>query len=200
MAYKQYKKGFTLIELLVVISIIGLLSSTSLVAFKRVKNKAYHAKYAVDMKYINTALEMYNLDHNGWPSVPGDGRMVISNAPNNGFNVFYNALAPYIPGLKIDFPYVLGPNGIISEGFVFFRGTEQNPVQETIYNSVTGQYIGCVKVYNGYFMDLMVPYEQSSFTLKDGGVDPDGIDYLGGNYTINPNIPAALCPVSNTVM
>jgi prepilin-type N-terminal cleavage/methylation domain-containing protein len=194
------KKGFTLIELLVVISIIGLLSSTSLVAFQRVKNKAVHAKYAINMRYLNTALEMYRIDHGDWPAVPGDGRMVISNAPNNGYDVFYNAIAPYMPAFRIDFPYAIGANGIISQGFIFFRGTDQNPVQETMYNSANGQYIGCIKVYNGYFMDLMVPYEQSSFTLNDGGVDPDGIDYLGGNYTVNPNIPAASCPVSSTVM
>lgn len=194
------KKGFTLIELLVVMSIIGLLSSTSLIAFKKVRKNAYHAKYAIDMKYLNTALEMYNLDHNGWPAVPGDGRMVISNAPNGGYSVFYNAIAPYMPAFKIDFPYTIGANGIISEGFLFFRGTEQNPVQESMYNGATGQYIGCIKIYDGYFMDLMVPYEQSPFTLKDGGVDPDGIDYLGGKYTINPNIPAAQCPVSSVVM
>ena len=193
------RKGFTLIELLVVISIIGLLSSVILVALQNARNRAQHAKYALNMRALNTALEMYHLDNKTWPSAPnGNGRMVISNAPGQGYDVFYSAISKYIPGFKIEFPLIVS-GGLIQQGFTYLKGTDANPVQQSMYNGVTGQYIGCIKIYNGYFMDLNVPYGQSSFTINDGGIDPDGIDYLGGRYTVDPSIPIASCPTTPVI-
>jgi len=201
MIYFYNKKGFTLIELLVVISIISLLSSVILVSLSSARKKAMHARYAVNMLYLRTALEMYRNDHGGWPGKADDGRMAITNDPSNpiGYTTFYNAISPYMPGFKIDFPYILS-GGLISQGFMFFRGTELKPVRQTLYNGVTGDYLGCVTIYDGYFMNLLVPYGQSSFTLNDNGIDPDGIDHLDGKYTLDPSTPVAICsPTSPTL-
>jgi prepilin-type N-terminal cleavage/methylation domain-containing protein len=62
-------RGFTLIELLVVISIIGVLSSTSLVAFQGVKQKAKDTKFIVEIKELTKALELYRLDNGVYPGV-----------------------------------------------------------------------------------------------------------------------------------
>ncbi len=62
------RKGFTLIELLVVIAIIGLLSTLAVVALGSARQKANDAKRLSDIKQIQTALELYYTDQNGYPS------------------------------------------------------------------------------------------------------------------------------------
>lgn len=61
------KKGFTLVELLVVIVIIGLLSTLAIVALNSARAKARDAKRVSDVKQIQTALELFFNEHNGYP-------------------------------------------------------------------------------------------------------------------------------------
>ena len=67
--FRQQKKGFTLIELLVVIAIIGLLSTLAVVALNSARQKARDAKRVADVKQIQTALELYFNDNQGYPSI-----------------------------------------------------------------------------------------------------------------------------------
>ena len=64
------KKGFTLIELLVVIAIIGLLSTLAVVALNSARSKSRDSKRVADIKQVQTALELYFADQNGYP--PGN--------------------------------------------------------------------------------------------------------------------------------
>lgn len=61
------KQGFTLIELLVVIAIIGLLSTLAVVALNTARTKSRDAKRVADVKQVQTALELYSGDNNGYP-------------------------------------------------------------------------------------------------------------------------------------
>jgi len=64
---KSNKKGFTLIELLVVISIIGLLSSMSVISLNNARQKARDVRRASDVKQIQTALELFFNDKSVYP-------------------------------------------------------------------------------------------------------------------------------------
>jgi len=61
-------KGFTLIELLVVIAIIGLLSTLAVVALNSARQKSRDSKRVADVKQVQTALELYFADNNGYPA------------------------------------------------------------------------------------------------------------------------------------
>jgi len=65
------RKGFTLIELLVVIAIIGLLATLAVVALNNARQKSRDAKRVSDIKQIQTALELYYNDENGYPTSLG---------------------------------------------------------------------------------------------------------------------------------
>ncbi len=62
----QAKRGFTLIELLVVIAIIGLLSTLAVVAMSNARLKARDAKRVSDIKQIQSALDLFATDKNGY--------------------------------------------------------------------------------------------------------------------------------------
>lgn len=65
---QKNEKGFTLIELLVVIAIIGLLSTLAVVALNSARQKSRDSKRVADIKQIQTALELYFADNNGYPA------------------------------------------------------------------------------------------------------------------------------------
>lgn len=65
---KTNQKGFTLIELLVVIAIIGLLSTLAVVSLNNARTKSRDAKRASDIKSVQTALELYYVDNDSYPS------------------------------------------------------------------------------------------------------------------------------------
>ncbi len=67
-ASKNRNLGFTLIELLVVISIIGILSTLAVVSLNNARLKARDAKRVSDIKQVQTALELYLSDVNGYPA------------------------------------------------------------------------------------------------------------------------------------
>lgn len=99
------KKGFTLIELLVVVAIIGLLSTLSVVALGSARKKANDSKRLLDIKQVQTALELYYTDKNSYPTSTagtlGTGSYVCLG--ENGFAAtctgdVYMGLVPSDPG------------------------------------------------------------------------------------------------------
>lgn len=98
------QKGFTLIELLVVIAIIGILSSVVLASLNTAKNKANDAKRETDMHAIQTALEMYAVDHNAYPASPSWAWSSRCNAWPDlaGGNVIPGLVPTYLPKMPSD--------------------------------------------------------------------------------------------------
>ena len=70
---RKWLSAFTLIELLVVIAIIGLLSTLAVVALNSARQKSRDSKRVADVKQIQTALELYFADQNGYPTTDADG-------------------------------------------------------------------------------------------------------------------------------
>jgi len=64
---KRFSRGFTLIELLVVISIIGLLSSITLVSLNSARQRARDTRRLADLRQVQLALEIYFDRHGTYP-------------------------------------------------------------------------------------------------------------------------------------
>ena len=81
---KINKKGFTLIELLVVIAIIGLLSTLAVVALNNARAKSRDAKRVADVKQMQTALELYYNDCDGYPLQDAPAEIVDPSTLDDG--------------------------------------------------------------------------------------------------------------------
>jgi len=66
------KKGFTLIELLVVVAIIGILATIVLSSLSSARERARDATRLSDIRTIQTALELYNLETGSYPVTASD--------------------------------------------------------------------------------------------------------------------------------
>lgn len=87
--------GFTLIELLVVISIIGILSSFSIVSLNNARNKARDALRKADMTQMRTAINLYYDENSKYPACGNwDGNAADFGAtPQAGSNCYNTVLA-----------------------------------------------------------------------------------------------------------
>ncbi len=65
---RKQSNGFTLIELLVVIAIIAVLAAILFPVFATAREKARQISCVSNMKQLNTALQMYVQDYEGYPS------------------------------------------------------------------------------------------------------------------------------------
>lgn len=96
----QKSHGFTLVELLVTISIIGLLASITVLSVGNVRQVARDSKRLADMKQLQTGLEFFFNQTNGYPQTKenlrdadgfvnlGDANHnVLCSATANGFQV-----------------------------------------------------------------------------------------------------------------
>lgn len=108
-------KGFTLIELLVVIAIIGVLSSVVLASLNTARVRAADAQRLSSVKQIQSALELFYLDHGRYPAYADVG-YYYNVTPYDGNECGYvngwcgleTALAPYMSKLPRDTASILG--------------------------------------------------------------------------------------------
>jgi len=93
-------RGFTLIELLVVIAIIGILASVVMASLNSARVKARDARRISDIKQIQTALELYYLDHGQYPNI---GHVIVCESNTASYAALTNALVPtYLPQIPLD--------------------------------------------------------------------------------------------------
>lgn len=65
-------QGFTLIELLIVVAIIGILAAIAVPNFMNAQVRAKVARAESEMKSLQTALESFFIDNNGYPPMNSD--------------------------------------------------------------------------------------------------------------------------------
>ena len=80
------KIGFTLIELLIVVAIIAILAAIAVPNFLEAQTRSKVSRVKTDMRSLNTAIEAYHMDNNGWPS--GFGEFIDGNNPDGSHSLF----------------------------------------------------------------------------------------------------------------
>ncbi len=90
-------KGFTLIELMVVIALIAVLSSIVISVLSGAQRDAKDKRRIADIQQLQKALELYHIDHQGYPK---ESEGANGNIGTN--EVFRAAIAPYLSGTPLD--------------------------------------------------------------------------------------------------
>jgi len=103
---KIHKNGFTLIELLIVVAIIGILAAIAVPNFMNAQMRAKIAHAESDMRALDTALEMYNMDNGHYPLWRDSGGTNI-NPVNLRLTPLTSPIA-YMGQVPQD-PFVFGP-------------------------------------------------------------------------------------------
>ncbi|MCV5803914.1 type II secretion system major pseudopilin GspG, partial [Escherichia coli] len=75
---KQHQRGFTLLEIMVVIVILGVLASLVVPNLMGNKDKADRQKVVSDLVALESALDMYRLDNNRYPTTEQGLRALVS--------------------------------------------------------------------------------------------------------------------------
>jgi len=134
-------RGFTLIELLLVISIIGLLTSISVVSLAGVRDRARDARRLTEMKQLQALLEIFNEENGSYPTTPDDNfgldgsyPWIISNGPA-GFT-YYNSCkrADWIPGMAAYTPVLPRESINTLDRRCFMYGSDGNDYRLIYYN------------------------------------------------------------------
>ncbi|HHT0304130.1 TPA: type II secretion system major pseudopilin GspG [Raoultella planticola] len=125
---QQRQRGFTLLEIMVVIVILGVLASLVVPNLMGNKDKADRQKVVSDLVALESALDMYKLDNNRYPTTEQGIQALISqpsvqpvprNYPKNGYirrlpkdpwGGDYQLLSPGLHGEIDIFSY--GPDGV----------------------------------------------------------------------------------------
>lgn len=91
---KEFQRGFTLLEVMVVIVILGVLASLVVPNLMGNKEKADQQKVVSDLVALESALDMYRLDNNRYPTTEQGMQALISkptiqpeprNYPKDGY-------------------------------------------------------------------------------------------------------------------
>jgi type II secretion system protein G len=61
-------KGFTLIELLIVVAIIGIIAAIAIPNLMNAADRSKQARTMADIKQVGQAIELYQTDHNYYPT------------------------------------------------------------------------------------------------------------------------------------
>lgn len=182
---KLITAGFTLIELLVVIAIISVLSSIVLASLSSARQKAAIARSSLDFRTVNNAIQLYYHENGDYP--PAGGTISVDTANDANWSAFMNSLRPYVPQDVLPVFDSIKVGNTVYQGYMYTKTNGSTVARWKIWNGVTGDFVACLNLTKGYMISFAMP-KQSSVSLNDGGLDPDGIDRVEGVYSISYNL------------
>ena len=111
--------AFTLVELLVVISIIGILASIGLVAFRSAQFRGRDAERKSDLKELGSSVELFYADYGKYPSAGADGKIQACE---------------YVSTTGIGSPCTWGSSEFRDDkGTIYFKVLPEDPVPQNSY-------------------------------------------------------------------
>jgi len=194
----KFLEGFTLIELLVVVAIIGILASVVMGSLFSARQKARDAKRKLEIKQIDTAINLYMSNNNGLPPDLGDPNCVdlytsditciasLQSSPIK-WGILGTQLSPYITNLPTD------PCTVCVTGSTTFEYVYHAPAGITaILNPATPDFT--LGIYSIYALSLennltSFGYGQSVPASSGGGATPANLPTV--DVTASPN-PTAI--------
>jgi prepilin-type N-terminal cleavage/methylation domain-containing protein len=174
---QKYKQaGFTLIELLVVVSIIGVISSITLVVFKEGRMKARDNQRIANLKQLGTALELYNFNHGVYPTSMSEFGMTNFST----YTTWEGELGPQLSEFMARLPHdPLEPN----YAFYYFSGP-----QATWCLPANGQFLKISRD-RGYMLVGVLEEADNPLPQNDGGIYSDRYELRGGEAQIVNTCP-----------
>jgi general secretion pathway protein G len=147
------RKGFTLIEILIVVSIIGILSSTVLVAVPKIRERGNDARRVTDLRSVQQAVELYYQACNYYPGTAQNGgcgdRTNIGTWPELTDAIVGSGIEKNIPNDPAGRDYLYG-----SDGFGYVLGARlgdrsnpnlRNDVDGTVYGVDCADPVYCIE-------------------------------------------------------
>jgi general secretion pathway protein G len=123
------QRGFTLIEIMVVLLIIGIMASMVAPTILGNQEEAQIKKAAVDIQQLESALEMYKLKNNNFPTTE-QGLEALVNAPTIEplpRNYPENGFIKRLPEDPWGNPYQLLSPGELGATDIFSNGPDREP-------------------------------------------------------------------------
>lgn len=151
---KKKIKGFSLIELLVVISLVGILSTISVVSYNSTRIKERDSQRLADIKKISIGLERYRDVHGIYPQCQGCDKLKTGD----WYTCLGEALKPFIG----EIPFDPGSSG---QGYCYYISYRSSGNQIYIQYSLEGlnptitnasDYFFYSDMYKTFFYDVII--------------------------------------------
>jgi len=162
------KKGFTLVELILVITILGILAALVLPTFQGNVATAKESASKSNLMTIRTQIELYKLQHNGYP--PG----------------YVNGVGTDIATLVLQFTGTTTVTGIVSPSMIpvnpFLYGPYLKKIPKNPFNELsTIEYVGAGTAFavaaNGTSSGWLYKKETAEIVMNWTGTDKVGVNY-----------------------